>query len=118
MDYELISTAYAQSGNTPRGGAPMWPMLLALFAVFYFFIIRPQRKKQTDTQKMLRSVQKGDRVITIGGICGTVVNIKEKKDAQSDEDIVVLKVSDTTKIDMVRSSIAKVLTREGETGKD
>jgi len=96
----------------------MWPMLLALFAVFYFFIIRPQRKKQTDTQKMLRSVQKGDRVITIGGICGTVVNIKEKKDAQSDEDIVVLKVSDTTKIDMVRSSIAKVLTREGETGKE
>ena len=95
----------------------MWPMLIALFAVFYFFIIRPQKKKQSDTQSMMNTLSKGDRIITIGGICGTVVNIKEKKDAKGDNDIIVLKVSDTTKIEMIRSSIAKVLPKEGEAKK-
>ena len=117
MNFELISTAFAQDGETPRGGAPMWPMLLVLFGVFYFFIIRPQRKKQSETQNILKSLQKNDRVVTIGGICGTVVNIKEKKDAKSDDDIIVLKVSDTAKIEMLRSSIAKVITHEEEGGK-
>ena len=113
MNFELISTAFAQTEKAPRGGAPMWPMLIALFAVFYFFIIRPQKKKQSNTQSMLDTLSKGDRIITIGGICGTVVNIKEKKDAKSENDIIVLKVSDNTKIEMIRSSISKVLPTEG-----
>jgi len=112
MDFELISTAYAQTEQTTKGGAPMWPMLIAIFAVFYFFVIRPQKKKQQDTQSMLKAVTKGDRVITIGGIFGTVVNIKKKKDTISDDDIIVLKVSDNTKIEMIRSSIAKVVQKE------
>lgn len=94
---------------------PIWPMLIAIFAIFYFFIIRPQRKKQKDTQQMLDLIVKGNRVVTIGGICGTIVNIKGGKDAPGDNDIIVLKVADNTKIEMVRSSIAKVITKEGET---
>lgn len=113
MNFELISTAYAQAEQTTRKNAPMWPMLIAIFAVFYFFVIRPQKKKQQDTQSMLTTVTKGDRVITIGGIYGTVVNIKKKKDTISDDDIIVLKVSDNTKIEMIRSSIAKVIPKEG-----
>ncbi len=117
MNFELISTAFAQTEKTSRGGAPMWPMLIALFAVFYFFIIKPQKKKQKDAKSMLNTLSKGDRVITIGGICGTIVNVKEKKDAQSDNDIIVLKVSDTTKIELIRSSISKVIPKEGEVKK-
>ena len=110
MNFELISTAFAQgTQKAPRGNAPIWPMLLALFAVFYFFIIRPQHKKQKDSQEMLNSIAKGDRIVTIGGICGTIVNIKEKKDSQKGDDIVVLKVADNTKLEMIRSSIARVI---------
>ena len=120
MSIDLISTAIAQAAQdtTRRSAAPIWPMLLAIFAVFYFFIIRPQHTKQKDSQKMLDSLAKGDHVITIGGICGTIVNIKEKKDNQSGNDIIVLKVADNTKLEMIRSSIAKVIQKNSEAGKE
>ena len=114
MDFEFISTAFAQSGAAKKGAAPIWPMLLALFAVLYFFMIRPQQKKQKESQNMLNQLVKGDRVVTIGGICGTIVNVKEKRDAKESDDIVVLKISDNTKIEMIRSSIAKVLSKQDE----
>ncbi|MFC1606392.1 preprotein translocase subunit YajC [Candidatus Latescibacterota bacterium] len=110
MNFEIIRTAFAQVGGeaTSRGPASIFPMLIALFAVFYFFMIRPQQKKQKESQNMLNTLAKGDRVVTIGGICGTVLNIKEKKDEKTSDDVIVLKVSDTTKLELVRSSIAKV----------
>jgi preprotein translocase subunit YajC len=120
MNFELITTACAQAQQPAQKApstAPMWPMFLLLFVVFYFFIIRPQRKKTKETQSMLDNLQKGDRIITIGGICGTIVNIKEKKD-KNEEDIVVIKVSDTGKLEMIRSSIAKVVSRETESAKE
>lgn len=118
MNFELISTAFAQAEQTTRTSAPMWPMLIAIFAVFYFFIIRPQRKKQHDTKSLLNTISKGDRVITIGGIRGTIVNIKEKKDAKNDDDIILIRVSDNAKIEMIRSSIAKVVSKGGEIKKE
>ncbi len=119
MNLDLISTALAQTTQQPApgGSAPIWPMLIVLFVIFYFFIIRPQSKKQKDMKEMLNNIQKGDRVITIGGMYGTILGIKEKKDAKTEDDIIVLKVSDTSKIEMVRSAIARVLPKEGiETG--
>ena len=114
MDFELISTAFAQGTTPAKGPAPIWPMLLALFAVFYFFMIRPQQKKQKESQSMLNQLEKGDRIVTIGGILGTIVNIKEKKEDKKSDDIVVIKTSDTTKLDMTRSSIARVVSRQDE----
>jgi preprotein translocase subunit YajC len=115
MNFDLISTAYAQGSGQPfGGGAPMWPMFLLIFVVFYFFLIRPQHKKQKDMQAMLNSLAKGDRVVTIGGILGTIVNIKKKDEKNSGDDTVVLKVSDTTKLEMLRSSIARVIAKESE----
>ena len=118
MNFELISSAFAQTTQAaPRTTAPMWPMFLLLFVVFYFFIIRPQRKKTKETQTMLDNLQKGDKIITIGGICGTIMNIKEKKD-KGEEDIVVIKVSDTSKLEMIRSSIARVVAKEADGAKE
>ncbi len=115
MNFELVSTAFAQTGGAPaKGGAPMWPMFLLIFVVFYFFLIRPQHKKQKETQNMMDSLAKGDRVITIGGIHGTIANIKKKGEQNSGDDIVVLKVSDTTKLEMLRSAIARVVEKESE----
>ncbi len=117
MNFELVSTAFAQGTETaPR--APMWPMFLAIFVVFYFFLIRPQQKRQKETQSMLNTLTKGDRVVTIGGIHGTIVAIKKQGEKPVGDDIVILKVSDSTRLEMLRSSIARVISREGEPSKE
>ena len=116
MNFELISTAFAQGTEpAPRSAAPMWPMFLLIFVVFYFFLIRPQQKKQKEAKNMLGSLEKGSRIITIGGIVGTIVSIKEKKGNPGDDDIVVIKTGDATKLEMIRSSIGRVLEKEETT---
>lgn len=71
-----------------------------VFVVFYFLIIRPQNKKQKDAQKMIAAVKKGDKIVTIGGIHGTVHAVKEGS--------VVVKVDDDCKIEFSKSAIASV----------
>ncbi|TFG81827.1 MAG: preprotein translocase subunit YajC [Spirochaetales bacterium] len=75
-------------------------MFGAVFLIFYFMIIRPQNKKQKAMQKMIASVKKGDKVITIGGIHGTVHAVKEKT--------VVIKVDDSSRMEFSKSAIASV----------
>ena len=72
--------ASSQTQGQPQaqgGGMQMWIMLALIFGVMWFFMIRPQRKQQKELQKFRDSLQKGDKVVTIGGIFGTVVEIKE-----------------------------------------
>jgi len=88
----------AQSG--PMGGLMQFLPFLLIIAVFYFLIIRPQSKKQKETQKMLAALKKGDRVVTIGGVHGTIQSVREKT--------VVVKVDDTTKIEFARSAVSSV----------
>ena len=71
-----------------------------IIAIFYFFIIRPQNKKQKETQKMIDALKKGDKVVTIGGIHGVVTSTKEKT--------VILKVDENVKIEVNRSAVAGV----------
>ena len=75
---------------------------VAIIAIFYFFIIRPQNKKQKETEKMIAALKKGDKVVTIGGIHGVISSTKEKT--------VVVKVDDNTKIEFNRTAIATVVT--------
>ncbi len=72
-----------------------------VFVVFYFLIIRPQNKKQKEAKKMIEAVKKGDRIITIGGIHGTVHAVKEGT--------VVVKVDDSSRIEFSKSAIATVM---------
>ena len=69
--------------------------------IFYLFIIRPQNKKQKETQKMLSALKKFDKVQTIGGIRGVILAVKEQT--------VVVKVDDNTKIEFVKPAIAAVI---------
>ena len=83
-----------------------------VFVIFYFFIIRPQNKK--DTEKMISAIKKGDKIITIGGIHGEVSSTKEST--------VIVKVDDACKLEFSRSAIASVILDEkaekpGKTGK-
>jgi preprotein translocase subunit YajC len=75
-----------------------------VFVIFYFFIIRPQNKKQKDTEKMISAVKKGDRVITVGGVHGEVTSTKDQS--------VVVKVDENCKIEFSRSAIATVVVEE------
>ncbi len=72
-----------------------------IFAIFYLFIIRPQNKKQKETEKMIAAVKKGDKVITIGGIHGQVSSTKEQT--------LIVKVDENCKIEFSRSAIATVI---------
>ena len=69
--------------------------------IFYFLIIRPQNKKQKETKKMLSALKKGDKVVSIGGIHGTVVAVKEQS--------TVVKVDDNTKLEFSKSAISSVV---------
>ena len=73
----LLQTTAQQGGNA-AGGWTMWVMLLLIFVIMWFFMIRPQRKQQKELQKFRDGLKKGDKVVTIGGIYGTVVEIKDK----------------------------------------
>ena len=86
----------------------MLPFLL-IIVIFYFFMIRPQNKKQKETEKMLNALKKGDKVITIGGIHGTVSSVKDKT--------VIVKVDENTKLEFNRTAIASVELTEAEKAK-
>jgi len=76
MNMVQMLTAAAAEGGTGAMLVSMLPMIL-IFVVFYLILIRPQKKKEKETQKMRLNVQIGDEVITIGGIIGMVISMKE-----------------------------------------
>lgn len=85
-----------------QGGIVSMVLPIALiFVIFYVFIIRPQNKKQKETQKMIDALKKGDKVVTIGGIHGVISSVKDQT--------VIVKVDDDAKIEFTRSAIASVI---------
>lgn len=92
-----------------QGGSSMVSTLImfgAIFAIFYFMIIRPQQKRQKERDKLLNSIQKGDKVITSGGLHATVSSIDEKT--------VTLNAGDNVKLKFERSAIATVVASKGD----
>ena len=81
--FDLITTAYAQNGQSAEAGlaellVTFFPFIL-IFVLMYFMMIRPQKKQQKEMQKMLANLEVGDKVTTIGGICGKIAKIKDDK---------------------------------------
>lgn len=102
----LLTLAMAGSGGGQAqggGGIAMLLPFLLVFAVIYFLMLRPQIKRQKETSKMLSTLKKGDRVLTTGGIYGTIVGIKEK------EETLLLKIDSEVKVELQRSAIVKVV---------
>lgn len=102
ISFLQTSTGTAPSASGMAGMLSTFLPMIAIFAIFYFFLIRPQNKKQKETEKMIAALKKGDKVVTIGGIHGVVSSTKEKT--------VVVKVDDNTKIEFNRTAIASVVT--------
>jgi preprotein translocase subunit YajC len=94
--------AMAQPGQDAGGGMfSTLIMFVVIIAIFYFLIIRPQQKRQKERQKLLDSVQKGDKVITVGGIHAVVEGVEEKT--------LLLKIADNVKVKYERSAVSTVL---------
>jgi preprotein translocase subunit YajC len=101
----------AGSGAAGGGGTQLVTMLVTfglIIVVFYFLVIRPQNKKKKDANKMLSSIRRGDRVVTIGGMHGSVESVKD--------DAVILKVDDNVKIKFSKSAVSTVLERKDDSG--
>ena len=97
------------AGATPTGGSPWMTiiMLVGMVLIFYFFIIRPQKKQEKQTAEMRNSISVGDEIVTIGGIIGTVLIIKDDK-------LMIETGNDRTKLTILRSSVREVLKAEEE----
>lgn len=84
--------------------------LVLVFVVFYFLLLRPQRKREKERMIMLNSLRRGDKVITIGGLHGSIVDLTEEK--------VTLKVNENSRLVFERSAINQVIKKEDEKKKD
>lgn len=93
--------------------SPLAPLML-IFVVGYFLLMRPEKRRRAEMAEMLKNLKKNDRVQTIGGICGVVVNVS------NDEDEVTLRVDETsnTRIRVLRSAVSKVVTEESAKEKE
>ncbi len=96
-----------EGGEAPNMLVTMFPFIL-MFVILYLLIIRPQQKKQKDHQRMIDDLQKGDRVVTSGGMHGTITGIKEQ------EGILVVQVAKEVQIEVSRGSISRVDERKAK----
>ena len=104
----LAAAGASQGGAQPQGG--LWGSLLImvpLFAIMYFLMIRPQQKKQKEHDDMLTRVRAGDKVMTSSGMFGTVVRVTDKR--------VTIAIADRVNVEFVLAAIADILTDDKET---
>lgn len=105
MNTNILNLLIAQAQQGGQGSGNFSMMLLMIFSlmfIFYLLILRPQKRQERERQAMIESIEKGDKVVTIGGIYGTVVEI------DTNAKIVTLEVTKNIKIDFMRSSISQI----------
>lgn len=102
----LISPAYAQAGGAPAGFdlISLMPLVL-IFVVFYFLLIRPQQRKMKAHREMISAVKRGDKVLTAGGIIGSVVKVEES------DDVLLVEIAKDIRVRIARSTISDVLNK-------
>lgn len=97
----MISVAHAQAAGGQGSGISSIIMMVAIFAIFYFLMIRPQQKKQKELKSMIEALKKGDEVLTAGGILGRIQAL--------DEQYIEIEIANNVTIKMQRNSIVNVL---------
>ena len=107
MVQQLFAMYGPQGGASAQGqggGNPMSLifMIVAIFAVMYFLMIRPQQRQKKQQQDLLSKLAKGDKVVTVGGIHGTIAGVKDNT--------VIVKIAENVKVEVNRSAVSQVLT--------
>lgn len=110
MNFAFLTLADQAARKAPGkfGGIGLILMYVVIFGALYFFMIRPQKKKQKEEKKMRENLQVGDEIVTIGGIYGRVISLKE-------DTIVIESVSDHSKITIARWALQTNLTVHDDT---
>ena len=90
---------FLTTATTTGGLASPLIMMVAMFAIFYFMLIRPENKRKKEAEQMRSAVKTGDEIVTIGGIIGTVVNVKDEK-------IVIETSADQVRIELAKWAIS------------
>ena len=101
-----IIFALSSAPQSGESGNPfmMFVPIILIFVVFYLILIRPQQKKQKEHKDMLSQLGKGDKIVTNGGIYGTVVDAKEH--------VAVIRIAENVKIEIIKSAIATILEKK------
>ena len=98
--------AQGKGGGSGFAMGSLLPMMLVMFVVIYFFMIRPEQKKQKEKQNMMKNLKKGDKIVTVGGIFGTVNAVKD--------DSIMIRIADNTTVKFSKSAIASVTATKDE----
>lgn len=110
MNPSIHTPIFAMMPADPSGAGPspfsMLLPILGMLLIFYFLMIRPQQKRQKEVQKMLKELKRGDRVVTASGLYGVVTGVKD--------DVVVLKIADNVKVEMMKSAVTAVTAHDVE----
>ena len=93
-------------GNPNAGLLLQLPYFIVIFLIFYLLILRPQQQQKKKQQQMIMALKKGDRVLTSGGILGTVIGVDDAK--------VVVKIADEVKVEFTKSAVVQVLTGDAK----
>jgi preprotein translocase subunit YajC len=98
----FITTAFAQSaGGLAEGGFGLLPIIFVM-VIFYFLLIRPQQKRAKQHKEMLAAIRRGDKIVTSGGLTGSVVKVLD------DSDTVEVQIAKDVKVHIVRAMIADI----------
>ena len=104
----MLPILMASPGGNGPGFTDQLMLILIIFSIFYFVVFRPMRKGQRDVEQMRSDLKNGDRVLTTGGIYGTVVGVSE--------DVVQLRIADQVKIQLAKSAVTRRVEESGGKG--
>ena len=101
----LLPLTIAQAeAPPPQSGFGMFGMLAIMMLIFYFLMVRPQKRREKERKEMLSQVKAGNRVLLTSGIIGEIINVKEST--------LVVRIAEDTKVEVVRAAISQVLEKD------
>ena len=108
--FPFESVAYAQTGGAEANPFVSFVPLILIVVVFWFFLIRPQQKRQKEHQKMISELGKGDRIVTTGGLFGTITKIGE--------DRMTVEIADKVRVQIERGQVSRLDKEAADKSKD
>ena len=107
----FINPAFAQTAGGQGGGLTFLIPLILIFVVFYFLLIRPQQKRMKEHQNMVTNLRRGDRIVTGGGVVGTVTKVIDDNEVQ-------VEIAEGVRVRVMRQTVQQVMDKSEPADKD